>query len=71
MMTARVCLPHGQETSQSLTFLLGLVGALSPTHLSVVQKGCDGKIKWKPLGYHMGDIGSSVHDSKNLLFFHC
>ncbi|OBT45969.1 hypothetical protein VE00_03746 [Pseudogymnoascus sp. WSF 3629] len=41
-----------------------LVGALSPTHLSVVQKGCDGKIKWNPLVYNMGDIGTSLEDTQ-------
>ncbi|KFY20265.1 hypothetical protein V491_03862 [Pseudogymnoascus sp. VKM F-3775] len=41
-----------------------LVGALSPTHLSVVQKGCDGKIKWSPLTYNMGDIGTSLEDTQ-------
>lgn len=47
-----------------LTISEGLVGALSPTHLSVVQKGCDGKIKWNPLVYNMGEIGTSIQDSK-------
>ncbi|OBT52775.1 hypothetical protein VE04_06832 [Pseudogymnoascus sp. 24MN13] len=41
-----------------------LVGALSPTHLSVVQKGCDGKIKWNPLVYNMGEIGTSLEDTQ-------
>jgi mediator of RNA polymerase II transcription subunit 16, fungi type len=47
----------------------GLCAALSPTHLSIVQKGCDGKIKWKPLGFHMGEIGSSMNDSKRSACF--
>lgn len=50
-----------------LTISGGLVGALSPTHLSVVQKGCDGKIKWNPLVYNMGEIGTSLEDSKSPL----
>ncbi|KFY19349.1 hypothetical protein V493_08002, partial [Pseudogymnoascus sp. VKM F-4281 (FW-2241)] len=41
-----------------------LVGALSPTHMSVVQKGCDGKIKWNPLVYNMDDIGTSLQDTQ-------
>ncbi|TVY15907.1 Mediator of RNA polymerase II transcription subunit 16 [Lachnellula arida] len=38
--------------------------ALSPSYCSVVQIRNDGKIKWKQLEYHLGDIGSSMEDSQ-------
>ncbi|TVY50079.1 Mediator of RNA polymerase II transcription subunit [Lachnellula occidentalis] len=36
--------------------------ALSPSYCSAVQIRNDGKIKWKQLDYHLGDIGSSMED---------
>ncbi|TVY60790.1 Mediator of RNA polymerase II transcription subunit, partial [Lachnellula suecica] len=36
--------------------------ALSPSYCSVVQIRNDGKVKWKQLDYHLGDIGSSSED---------
>ncbi|KAF4633171.1 hypothetical protein G7Y89_g4945 [Cudoniella acicularis] len=36
--------------------------ALSPSYCSLVQIRNDGKIKWKQLDYHLGDIGSSMED---------
>jgi mediator of RNA polymerase II transcription subunit 16 len=42
----------------------GLQVALSPSYCSVVQIRNDGKIKWKQLEYHLGDIGSSMEDRR-------
>lgn len=47
--------------------MTGLQIALSPTYCSMVQIRNDGKVKWKQLDYHMGDIGSSMEDRKSLL----
>ncbi|TAQ88490.1 hypothetical protein B7494_g3202 [Chlorociboria aeruginascens] len=38
--------------------------ALSPSYCSIVQIQNDGKVKWKQLDYHMGDIGSSMDDAQ-------
>jgi mediator of RNA polymerase II transcription subunit 16 len=45
-----------------LLILIGLQFALSPSYCSIVQIRNDGKIKWKHLEYHMGDMGSNVED---------
>ncbi|KAH6719322.1 mediator of RNA polymeras-like protein II transcription subunit 16 [Leptodontidium sp. MPI-SDFR-AT-0119] len=36
--------------------------ALSPSYCSTVQIRNDGKIKWKKLDYHLGDIGNSMDE---------
>ncbi|KAK0128828.1 mediator complex subunit [Cadophora gregata] len=36
--------------------------ALSPSYCSVVQLRNDGKVKWKQLDYHLGDIGKSMDE---------
>ncbi|KAH8662907.1 mediator of RNA polymerase-like protein II transcription subunit 16 [Tricladium varicosporioides] len=38
--------------------------ALSPSYCSLVQIRNDGKVKWKELEYHLGDIGSSMDDAQ-------
>lgn len=48
-------------------FVIGLQFALSPTYCSAVQIRNDGKVKWKQLDYHMGDIGSSMEDGELLI----
>ena len=42
--------------------LKGLQVALSPSYCSIVQIRNDGKVKWKQLDYHMGEIGTSMDD---------
>lgn len=37
--------------------------ALSPSYCSMVAIRNDGKVKWKQLDYHLGDIGASMDDS--------
>ncbi|RFU33515.1 hypothetical protein B7463_g2798, partial [Scytalidium lignicola] len=39
-----------------------LQAAFSPSFCSLVQIRNDGKIKWKPLEYHINDIGSTMED---------
>lgn len=41
-----------------------LQATLSPSYCSVVQIRNDGKVKWKQLDYHMGDIGSGMNDPR-------
>ncbi|KAI9644713.1 Mediator of RNA polymerase II transcription subunit 16 [Ciborinia camelliae] len=38
--------------------------ALSPSTCSLVQIRNDGKVKWKQLDYHLGEIGSSMEDPR-------
>lgn len=45
-----------------LIFSIGLQVAFSPSFSSLVQIRNDGKVKWKPLEYHIADIGSSMED---------
>lgn len=53
------CSTHFPSDSHSFA---GLQVAASPTYNSIVQIGCDGKIKWKTLTPHVGDIGSSIDE---------
>jgi mediator of RNA polymerase II transcription subunit 16 len=48
--------------------MAGLQFALSPSYCSAVQIRNDGKVKWKRLDYHLGDIGSSKDDRKQFNF---
>ena len=48
------------------SYFTGLQFALSPSYSSAVQIRNDGKVKWKRLDSHMGDIGSSKDDRKLL-----
>ncbi|PQE11142.1 RNA polymerase ii mediator complex subunit sin4 protein [Rutstroemia sp. NJR-2017a BVV2] len=38
--------------------------ALSPSYCSIVQIRNDGKVKWKQLDYHMGEIGTSMEEPR-------
>lgn len=51
--------------------LPGLQVALSPSYCSLVQIRNDGKVKWKQLDYHLGNIGSSMEDRKSSLQKNC
>ena len=58
------CECHVLLTLMASDFSKGLQVALSPSYSSVVQIRNDGKVKWKHLEYHLGDIGSSMEDGK-------
>ncbi len=47
--------------------LSGLQVALSPSYCSVVAIKNDGKVKWRQLDYHLGDIGTSMDDRTSQL----
>lgn len=58
------CRLTAQVINLSMLIFAGLQVALSPSYCSVVQIRNDGKVKWKQLEYHLGDIGSSMEDRR-------